>query len=398
MSTAGRQHAGGRLGHTGRMRTSAKAALDAGWVPDVAVTALVALVSVPPLVASGTGAGIGIPCVVVAVAPLLLRRRYPLAVFVFICAVVGVSVAASPRLALQLSPVVALSAVAAHCSRRIAYTAAAVLEVGVVVSAPQLDGPWWVNSFLLSALVAAALGRGFYCGARQGYLEQLRQRAVHLERERDQQGELSAAGERARIARELHDIVAHHLTVIVALSDGAAATAAGAPQRAADTMRTVSATGRLALEETRRLLGVLRDGTELTDHQPRPGLDQIDDLVARVRDAGVPTTLTITGAPPALSESLQVTLYRIAQEALTNVLKHAGSGATASVHLDCSPAQVRLDVRDDGHRPDVEPGPLRPGRGLLGMTERVNAFGGRIRTGPAPAGGWVVSAELPVSR
>ena len=367
----------------------------AGWLPDVLVTALVAVVSVPPFVASHTSAAVGVPFLACAITPLLWRRRHPLVVFAVICVVVAVPVGFSPRLALQLAPVVALSAVAAYCSRRTAFVAAAVLEVGVIVCAPQLEGPWWVNGFLLSALVVAALARGFYFGARQDYLEQLRERAVHLERERDQQGALSAAAERARIAREMHDIVAHHLTVMVALSDGAAATIREAPARAGETMRIVSSTGRQALEETRRLLGVLREDGENAGHQPRPGLDQIDALVARLRDAGLPTTLTITGARPALSESLQITLYRIAQEALTNVLKHGGPDVTASVHLDCSPVQVRLDVRDDGR--GHAPLPPTPGRGMLGMTERVNAFGGRLRTGPAQSGGWFVTAELPVS-
>ncbi len=374
------------------------AARDIGaWFPDVVVTALVALVSVPPFVASHVRVEVGVPFLIVAVTPLLLRRRYPLVVFVAICVFVAIPVGISPRLALQLSPIVALSAVAAYCTRRTAFIAAAVLEIGVIVCAPQLEGSWWVNGFLLSALIVAALARGFYFRARQDYLEQLRERAVHLERERDQQGALSAAAERARIAREMHDIVAHHLTVMVALSDGAAATANEAPLRAAEAMRAVSSTGRQALEETRRLLGVLREDGENAGNEPRPGLDQIDDLVARVRDAGLPTTLTITGAKPVLSESLQVTLYRIAQEALTNVLKHGGPEVTASVHLDCSPAQVRLDVRNDGRSRVTVPVVSTPGRGLLGMTERVHAFGGRIQTGPAQSGGWFVTAELPVS-
>ena len=378
--------------------TSTGTARDTGaWFSDIVVTVLVALVSIPPFVASHISAEVGVPFLIVAITPLLLRRRYPVVVFVAICVIVAIPVGMSPRLSLQLSPVVALSAVAAYCSRRTAFIAAAVLEVGVVVCAPQLAGPWWVNGFLLSALIVAALARGFYFGARQDYLEQLRERAVHLERERDQQGALSAAAERARIAREMHDIVAHHLTVMVALSDGAAATAADAPVRAAEAMRTVSSTGRQALEETRRLLGVLREGPEGDGNQPRPGLDQIDDLVARVRDAGLPTTLTITGAQPALSESLQVTVYRIAQEALTNVLKHGGPDVTASVRLECSPAQVRLDVRNDGRSLGAVPAAHTPGRGLLGMTERVHAFGGRIQTGPVQSGGWFVTAELPVS-
>lgn len=379
------------------MRMNAKAAFEAGtWLPDVIVTALVALASVPPLVATGTSAAIGIPCLLLVIAPLLVRRRHPLPVFIFICAVVALSLAVSAQLALQLSPIVALSAVAAQCSRRSTLLAAAVLEVGALIAARQLEGPWWVNSFLLSALIVAAMLRGFYHRARQDYLEQLRERAVHLERERDQQGALSAAAERARIAREMHDIVAHHLTVIVALSDGAAATAERLPSRAAQTMRTVSATGREALEETRRLLGVLRDNTEGEDSQPRPGLAQIDELVTRVRDAGLPTTLTITGTKPPMSESMQVTLYRIAQEALTNVLKHGGPNVVATVHLDCSPGEVRLEVCNTGAR--VSGSPAASGRGLLGMTERVNAFGGHIRTGPARAGGWFVTAQLPVSR
>jgi signal transduction histidine kinase len=254
----------------------------------------------------------------------------------------------------------------------------------------------------LTAVVAAALGLGLYTGARRALLAELRERAARLERERDQQGELAAVTERARIAREMHDIVAHHLTVMVALSDGAAAAAPSDPARSADAMRAVSATGRQALSETRRLLGVLREpvdaetGDPVTARQPVPGLGDLDGLLDGVRAAGLPVSYEVRGTAEVLPPTVQATVYRLVQEALTNTLKHGGPAARAVVRIEYRDDEVALDVVDDGAGATA-PVPAGVGRGLAGMRERVHAFGGEVQSGPRTAGGWQVHARLHIT-
>ena len=215
--------------------------------------------------ARSLGGGLGLlPLVVLAVAPLAVRRRWPVAVFAWLVACsagVGLwSLSAVPGVAL----LVALYTVAASRPRPVALGAAAALEAGVLVAAVRLPGYWVQPAVFLTGMLVAALGLGLYVAAQRAYVSGLHDRALALERDRDQQAELAAAAERARIARDMHDVVAHHLTVMVALSDGAAV---AGPDRAAEAMRMVSETGRRALAETRRVVGVLRS----PDNPPATG-------------------------------------------------------------------------------------------------------------------------------
>jgi signal transduction histidine kinase len=296
---------------------------------------------------------------------------------------------------------VALYTAAALAPRAQALWCAAALELGMIVATVVVAGSdWWYDSIFLSGMVAAAVGLGLYVATRRAYLAELHDRAARLERERDQQVALAGAAERSRIAREMHDVVAHHLTVMVALSDGAVAASATAPERAAEVMRSVSATGRRALADTRRMLGVLRDtdddgadGADAAARQPVPALADLDDLIGRVRAAGLPVSLEISGSIAELSEGVQLTVYRLVQEALTNTLKHGGAGAAATVRLVRTTAQLTIDIEDDGAGPRA-PAPVGVGSGLVGMRERVQAFGGDVRSGPRGHSGWHVSAQL----
>jgi signal transduction histidine kinase len=287
--------------------------------------------------------------------------------------------------------------VAALRPRRDAVACAGLLELTAVVGLVLFaGGGWWTDAIFLSGMIAAALGLGLYTATRRAYLAELHDRAERLQRERDQQGALAAAAERARIAREMHDIVAHHLTVMVTLSDAAIAVSASSPERATDVMRRVSATGRRALADTRRLLGVLRqppgqDPGE--DLQPVPDLTQLDALIEQVRSAGLDTTLQIHGQAPDVPVGVQLTVYRLVQEALTNTLKHGGTDARASVRLHYLPGELRVDIDDDGTGATA-PAPASAGSGLLGMRERVHAYGGDMQAGPRQPGGWKVSARL----
>jgi signal transduction histidine kinase len=287
--------------------------------------------------------------------------------------------------------------VAALRPRRAALVCAGLLGIVVVVFWVVLVGrAGWSNAISYTGTVAAALGLGLYSAARRAYLAELHDRADRLERERDQQGALAAAAERTRIAREMHDVVAHHLTVMVTLSEAAAAASASSPDRAAEVMRSVSATGRRALADTRRLLGVLRQrpGQDpAAALAPVPDLTQLDTLIQEVRSAGLQTTLEVCGQPPEVPAGVQLTVYRLVQEALTNTLKHGGTGARATVRLRYLPGELRVDIDDDGAG-GTAPAPAGVGGGLIGMQERIHAYGGEVRAGPRQPGGWNVSARL----
>jgi signal transduction histidine kinase len=226
----------------------------------------------------------------------------------------------------------------------------------------------------------------------------LEERARRLERERDQQAQLATAAERARIAREMHDVVAHNLAVMVALADAAALTATATPQAAGDKMAKVAATGRDALGEMRRMLGLLHDDEEPgpAGLDPQPGLDDIDRLVDQVRAAGLRVALTRKGMPGRWGPGAGLTVYRIVQEALTNTMKHAGPAATAQVRLRYTPTGVDLEITDDGsHRPNQPACASRANaHGLTGMIERAASYGGRLDAGPLPGAGWRVHAHL----
>jgi signal transduction histidine kinase len=333
-----------------------------------------------------------------AAAPLLVRRLWPVPVFAVVLALnVGTGLWAHVHPVNGLALFIALYTVATMRSRRDALVCAGLLELTAITGLLLFaGGSWWYDAIFASGLVAAALGLGLYRATRYAYLAELQDRAERLERERDQQGALAAAAERARIAREMHDIVAHHLTVMVTLSDAAIAASATSPERATEVMRSVSATGRRALADTRRLLGVLhqRPGQDSGENlQPVPGLAELDALIEQVRSAGLSTTLEIHGAAPEVPAGVQLTVYRLVQEALTNTLKHGGAGARASVRLLFLPGELRVDIDDDGAGA-AAPATASVGSGLVGMHERVHAYGGDVQAGPRQPGGWKVSARL----
>jgi signal transduction histidine kinase len=329
--------------------------------------------------------------------PLLARRRWPVPVFSCVMALCLVTALWDNfRTVNGLALLIALYTVAALRPHWEALACAGALFVAIIAAAVSVAGKdWWYDGIFVCGLFGAALGLGLYSATRRAYLAGLTDRAERLERERDQQVALAAAAERARIAREMHDIVAHNLTVMVTLSEAAARSVPTSPARSADLMRSVSATGRRALTDTRSLLGVLRQGPVETPPEvlPVPGLAQLDELVDQVRAAGLDTALEISGQVPNLPEGLQLTVYRLVQEALTNALKHAGTGARATVRLRFLPGELHLEVDDDGAGGNGTGSP-GSGSGLLGMTERARAYGGDVLAGPREPHGWRVYAHL----
>ena len=363
---------------------------------DVLVTALVALFSLPFVIQEDVGPlALAVVVQVALTLPLLVRRIWPSGVFAWLFLVSAAAGVWNVRLVVSFALVVALATIAALEPRRRALLAAGLLECAVIIAVISL-GPsnWWHAAILGSGMVAAALGLGLYTATRRAYLKELHDRAERLERERDQQQELAAAAERGRISREMHDIVAHHLAVMIALSDGAAVASAGASPRAADAMRTVSATGRQALADTRRLLSGVADAAgQDGDRHPLPDLSGLDALIAGVRAAGLPVSYELQGAPVPLSAAAQLAVYRLVQEALTNTLKHGGPVASAVVRLSYLPGELRVEIEDDGAGASVAQLETA-GRGLAGMRERVQTFGGAVQAGPRSPAGWRVSAQL----
>jgi signal transduction histidine kinase len=237
---------------------------------------------------------------------------------------------------------------------------------------------------------------------RRAYFAQLEERAARLEKEREAQSKVAVAAERARIARELHDVVAHNVSVMVVQADGAAYVLDTTPDQAKKALETISSTGRQALAEMRRLLGVLRTGEhqEGGEYVPQPDVEQIEELVTQCRGAGLEVDFRVEGTPRPLPSGVELTAYRIVQEALTNTRKHGGPDAGASVRLVYFDDGLGLLVEDDGngapHELYEEGGADGQGHGLIGMRERVGMVGGTLDAGPRPGGGFRISALLPL--
>ena len=341
------------------------------------------------------------------VLPLALRRVWPAAVF----AVVSSAALLQWAFAVWLMPanfglLVALYTVAAYGSRLESRIA---LGVGLVGSVLAVQRYWLPSSSprtdvvvvlgLFAGVVLAAWTSGDLRRTRLLHLDALRERADQLERERDRETRLATAAERARIAREMHDVVAHGLSVMIVQADGARYAAPQDPAAATGALETISRTGREALTEMRRMLGLLRAAegdpglTGSDGLEPQPGIDQVDSLIEHVRATGVPVELTIRGDARPLPALVELTAYRSVQEGLTNVLKHGGPASRAWVVLSYEADELEVQVTDDG-RGLAAAGDGR-GHGLAGMRERVEVSGGLMRAGPRPGGGFEVLVRLP---
>jgi signal transduction histidine kinase len=329
-------------------------------------------------------------------APLLLRRRAPLLMWTAILAAVALLslLTRNPERGLAFTFVLLAAAysLGAHASPRRAAAGLAVAApvVAVIAAYGGLALAFHQGSGAKAAALSLLQLVAFWLA---GVLVRARRQAVSMAARSaalERQAEQATAAERARIARELHDIVAHHLSVIVLQAAGARAS--GRPAEA--TLEKIENSARQALGETRRLLGVVRDPAGEAGLAPQPGIGELDALAASVRAAGLPVNLVISGDPATLPATVEVSVYRIVQEALTNVLKHAGQ-ARADVTIGCAQEAVTIEVTDDGTAEPIHEDPAR-GYGLAGMRERAAVFGGELAAGPRPGGGYAVRARLPL--
>jgi signal transduction histidine kinase len=361
--------------------------------------------------------------VVLQAVPLIWRRRWPVGVFL----AVGLPRSLYDQLSIGFAPLPLASAIAYYTvmdrsSTRVRWAVSVLLLAGIIRS-QLLPGHTEPYDFFVVALVFAAAGMaGILSRTRRAYLQEVEARAEHAEAERDRQVTLAAAQERTRIARELHDVVAHHVSLMAVQSEAAAALLPGRPAEAARSVQIIGQTAREALTELRRLLGVLRGPATLTDGRgstsPSPSISELDGVLVQVRQAGIAVNLRVQGSPGKLAPGVDLTAYRIVQEALTNTVRHSGA-AEAAVTVSYEPGYVTVSVTDTGNGPvaatagrQVKPPAANPrdapngngvrlagagGFGLAGIAERVASCGGSLAVGPGQAGGFAVTARLPAS-
>ncbi|MFQ6148248.1 sensor histidine kinase [Streptomyces seoulensis] len=327
--------------------------------------------------------------------PLAGRRRAPVTVFCAVTAAALVQWLLDVQLPADVALPVALCTVAANSGRRGTLVAAAVVEAGALLACLRwaTDGAFPALFVAATAVVVAAAVLGVNTRTTRAYLAVLEERAARLERQQDQQARLAVAEERTRITREMHDIVTHNLSVMVALTDAAVHAQHRAPDKATAALLQISRTGRQALTDMRRSLGVLRTDEPDAERHPLPGIAQLAALADQMRAAGLPTHVEVRGGHTHIPATAQLTVYRLVQEALTNTLKHTPAGTPARVRIRCSADSVTVDVTDSGPRPPL-PAAAPAGHGIAGMRARSAAYGGKVRAGPLPGGGWEVSTRL----
>ncbi|WP_063733421.1 sensor histidine kinase [Streptomyces sp. RTd22] len=391
------------------------------WLLDTAVVLFVVGVSLPDLLWGGGASPFGdtdsrgllpsaVPFVFTAALamPLWWRRRAPAATFFVIALVSLTQWSLGLWLPAGISALVALYTLARQGSLRVLGWAVAVAATNVLLAVLVLvpvDHPL-PGVFFLLGTVTAATAVGLTLRIRAMYLAALEDRTRRLEVEHQQRVRLTAAAERSRVAREMHDIVGHNLSVMVSVADGAATLATNRREQSAEALRILGDTGRQAMDELRRVLGVLREEREhARSLSPQPGIRDLDPLLTRVRAAGLAVTYRTVGGLDALGDGVQLTVYRIVQEALTNTLKHAGTGSAAEVTVATDTGTVRIRIADTGPPPGApgtaptgsRTGADGPGHGLVGIRQRAAMYGGTVTIGPRDTGpGWIVEVVLDV--
>jgi len=329
---------------------------------------------------------------------LALRRRRPLGVAVFVATIGNLPYLLGVPRSEPFVPVVALAlvtyTVAAYTESAPAIAGLSAVLVFSWIPILTASGPKASDLIYVALLISAAWGVGRALRLRLAKAVAAEHRALDAERERDDAARLAVAEERGRIARELHDIVAHGLSLMIVQAGAAEQVLGRDPQRAEGPLRSIQDTGRQALADMKRLLGLLRVDEDQVDLAPQPSLARIDRLIADMRDAGLPVVLSVEGEARVLPAGVDLCAYRVVQEALTNSLRHARP-STARVALRYGEQDLELEVIDDGAEP-TSGANGHGGHGLIGMRERVALYGGRLEVGRRADGGYGVWARLPL--
>jgi signal transduction histidine kinase len=367
-------------------------------VVDSLLAAVLALTSVGQLI---HGPSVNIPATLLMVIPIAFRRRAPISAFALATVGGALEVTTGQPNSADVAVLILLYTVAAYRPRKASILALLVCLGGSAIAAyawlpvHRVDLPWRIlfASLLFGGVELTVWILGDSMRYRRGYYAALEDKAARLEAERHAQSKIAAAAERARIARELHDVVAHHVSVMVVQADGAGYALRRDPDRAEAALQAIASTGRQALTEMRRLLGVLRSADEQATLAPMPGLGELRELLDQARAAGLQVSYSLSGTPRELPEGVELAAYRVVQESLTNTRKHAGLAATAAVTLRYETNALTVEVTDDGL--GVVGGAESGGHGLAGMRERIAMYGGTVTAGPLRGGGFGVTARLP---
>jgi len=378
------------------------------WEFDALLAAILALalVAARGLEAHGLerAGWLGYALCVLAASMLAARRRWPLPVFVGTLALSVIAIAvASPTGAISLTVVIAVYTLGQVEGRRVSVLLALLAGVALALARGLLQYRGWsdARTAVEPAVALAALFLGWAVSSHRAYIAEIEARAAQAERTREEEARRRVDAERLRIARELHDVLAHGIATINVQAGVAAHVLHERPEHAAAALRTIKATSKDALRELRGIVGVLRDADEIESREPTPGLRQLDRLAEATSQAGVPTQVTVSGRGRVLPATVDLAAYRIVQESLTNVLRHAGR-ASALVAVSYADDEMTISVEDDGrggagqpatngHRPRVS------GHGIVGMRERAHALGGELEAGPRTDGGFRVCAHLPIA-
>jgi signal transduction histidine kinase len=343
--------------------------------------------------------------------PLAWRRSWPVPVLIVIAGVrIGYDQAGFGFAPFPLGPAIAFYTVIDRCGPLLRWISVAGAAIGIAISesAPGHNLPY--DAIFQATVFLTVWAAGVLSRTTRANLQAAQGRADRAEAELDRQATLAAGRERARIARELHDVVAHHVSLIAVQAEAAASLLPGRPEQARSAVDIIGDTARQALTELRRLLGVLRGPAERLETAPAASLGQLSEVLDQVRGTGLPVDFEVVGTPGPLSPGVDLTAYRIVQEALTNTIRHARA-TQAAVTLRYEPGYITVSVTDSGRRPDG-PSPARPemytaatgppgslltgsGLGLAGIAERVASCGGNLSVGPTEADGFAVTARLP---
>jgi signal transduction histidine kinase len=386
---------------------------DPGRLVDVLVVVVVAVLSIADVASAHNSAeywqrpvdALAYVLVIVGSLSLYWRRRAPVVVLAIVTAVLVTMYLREYGAYLSVLGLPALYAVAAHAEHRRRAWIAVALSCACLLSAASatlLDRPEGFAYLTLVSMVgflAAAVAAGVIIRNRERIFVDTERRAAEAEADRLAEAERAAARERSRIAREMHDVVAHGMSVIAVQAAAGREIVHSNPDKAAEVFARIENVGRESLAELRRMLGVLREtGDEETSLAPQPGIGDIATAVEQSTASGVATTLVVDGPQRPLAPGIELAAYRIVQEALTNVRKHAGASATASVRIAYATDALVIEVGDDGRGAVSSLAGSGAGQGLIGMRERVEIYGGELTAGPQPGGGFAVRAVLPVVR